>query len=55
VAIQKGGVDRVGFESGNESSGFAIASAPGAMMLQQDLSVLLLAPAQCTANRIESE
>ena len=55
VPVQKCGVDRIGFEAGNECGGFSIAAAHGAMMLEQDLGVFLLAPAERAANGIEPE
>jgi hypothetical protein len=44
VAIHECRVDRVGLEAGNECGGLAIAATHGAMMLEQDLCVVLLAP-----------
>ena len=64
VAIHECCVDRVGFEAGNERSGLSItALATGrvrrgghrAMMLEQDLGVVLLASTQRAADGIEPE
>ena len=55
VAIHECCVDRVGLEAGDECGRFSIAAAHGAMMLEQDLSVFLLASTQRAADRIEPE
>src|SRR5206468_3404609 len=55
VPVQKCGVDRICFESGNKCGGFSITAPHGAMMLEQDLGVFLLAPTQRAANGIEPE
>jgi hypothetical protein len=55
VAIHECGVDRIGFEAGNKCGGFSTAAAHGAMMLEEDLRVVLLASAQRAADRIEPE
>ena len=59
VAVQKCGVDRVGFEAGNECGGFSVTALatghPLRMMLEQDLRIVLLAPAQRAADGIEPE
>ena len=55
VAVHECGVDWIGFEAGNECGGFSIAAAHGAMMLEEDPGVFLLAPTQGAANGIEPE
>ena len=57
VAIQKCSIDRVRFESRDEGGGAAVASAlatrHGAVMLQQNLRVILLTAAKRAANGIK--
>ena len=55
VAIHECCVDRVGLEAGDECGGFSIAAAHRAMMLEQDLGVVLLASTQRAADGIEPE
>ena len=55
VPVHECGVDWVGFEAGNKCCGFSIAAAHGAMMLEQDLSVVLLASTQRAADGIKPE
>jgi hypothetical protein len=64
VAIHECCVDRVGFEAGNECGGFAVTALAtgrvrhgghGAMMLEQNLCVVLLASTQRAADGIEPE
>ena len=55
VAIHECCVDWVGFEAGDECSGLSVAAAHGAMMLEQDLGVVLLASTQRAADGIEPE
>ena len=55
VAIQKCGIHWVGLEPGNERGGFAPAcgTAHRAIVFEQDLRILLLAPTQSAADGIE--
>ena len=55
VAIHECRVDRIGLEAGHECGGFFIAAAHRAMMLEQDLGVVLLASTQRAADGIEPE
>ena len=55
VAVQKCRVDWILFEAGNECGGFSIAAAHCAMMLEQDLRVLLLTTTKRAADGIEPE
>src|SRR5437868_13142713 len=43
VAVQKRGIDRIGLEAANERRGFAVSATHRAIMLQQNLRVILLA------------
>src|SRR4029453_592789 len=53
VTIHERCIDRICLEAGNKCSGFAIAAAHGAMMLEQNFGILLLAPTQRTADELE--
>ncbi len=55
MAIHECCVDRVSFEAGNERSGLSIAAAHSAMMLEQNLGVVLLASTQRAADGVEPE
>ena len=53
MAIQKCGIDRIGLETGDERGGFALATGHRAVMLQQNLGVILLASAKRAADGVE--
>ena len=55
VAIEKRRIDGIGLEAGYERGRFAIAAAHGAVVLQQNLRVILLAAAKRAADGIEPE
>ena len=55
VAVQKRRIHRIGLEAGNKRGGSAIAAGHRAIMLEQNLGVILLAAAQRAADGIEPE
>src|SRR4029453_16209798 len=55
VTIYERCIDRICLEAGNKCSGLAVTAAHGAMMLKQNLRVLLLVSTLSATNGIEPE
>jgi hypothetical protein len=55
VAVQKRRIHRIGLETGDERGGASVAAAHRAVVLQQNLGVILLTAPERAANGIEPE
>ena len=53
VAVEKGRIHRIGLEPGHKRSGFAIPAAHRAVVLEQNLGIILLAPTKRAADGVE--